>query len=878
MKLAQHADHTEKIVGLRAEDIHKWIDGFFDHENFDAYLASGRLPTGFDPYDHRKFRHCREALEEAIKEFEGKYTPEQIQAVFESHIKDDYGGYFPNRVDFENGTFAEKYHEREEPPQNERIFSKEELVEYFEGKSSAQEKKFKRHLGTAFNLRIVLPTVLAIFLFVGAIIWFIIPMFRSTLLNQKKQMILELTASAVSIVKYYVQQSQIGELSLAEAQERAKRELKSMRYGRDNKDYFWITDRHPTMIMHPYREDLMGQDLTDYRDADDTSGIKLFVEAVRITAVSNEGFLKYHWQWKDRPGMTVMKLSYVRGIPEWEWIIGTGVYLDDVETEMNRLSQDLFLTFFYITLGLFLFLLYIVRQSKRIERNRQRAESGLMEAKERYRALVESSNEGYILEIAGEHVYCNHTLERLVGYTEAELLSTTIWDQLLTDSTVNDTARHHLNRIVQGHSTLAEFPAQISHKNGTLVDVSIRTSRLYFLRKNGHVIAFRPIVRKIEFDVAKGFSSPFADHDPASISPTLDTSPIHDKQANEANLTAIIANSQSNGEIIHALNQLPSLISKHLESRTEPHTLRKWVGQVYDETLRKVIEFSLKELPAPPCPFAFVSLGSNARYEMTIFSDQDNALVFAEPDPEKLEESRLFFLRLGESVCRKLDLAGFPYCGGGVIASNPRWCLSLNEWLSNIGNWISSPTPEALMEVNIAFDLRFGYGDESIVDTLIQYTFEGMHQSPNFFLYYAHNCLKSKPLLTVFGQIKTETTHGLQAINLKDCLFPIVLFARLYSLKYCIRKHTTYERIQELQSQGILKDSSAKDLLNIFDFLWRLRFFNQIKAHEDLRKVDDALAVNQLSDVEYELLKKSLSQISIYQSKVACDFPGCDAW
>ena len=130
MKISEHADHTEKLFNIRAEDIHKWIDGYFDRESFDQFLQFGKN-QGYNPYDHRMFRHCREALPEALQEFSHTYTEEQIRQVFECHIKDDYDNYIPNREDFTNGRFSEKYHETGES--SEPILTTGELTKYFKG-------------------------------------------------------------------------------------------------------------------------------------------------------------------------------------------------------------------------------------------------------------------------------------------------------------------------------------------------------------------------------------------------------------------------------------------------------------------------------------------------------------------------------------------------------------------------------------------------------------------------------------------------------------------------------------------------------------------------------------------------------------------------
>lgn len=207
MKITEHATRTEQLFGVRAEDIHKWIDGFFDQNGNDHSLrVTGKL--GYDPYDHRRFRHCKEALGEAIKEFGDKYTSQQIKDVFETHVRDDYDGYLPSRADFENGTFTAKYHDSTHDEALSEVLDANELADYFDGLQPSQQES-KKSL-TSFSFRIVLPTVAAIILFITNIIYVIVPLVEESMLGQKRQMLKELTSTAVSIVDSYVALEQRG--------------------------------------------------------------------------------------------------------------------------------------------------------------------------------------------------------------------------------------------------------------------------------------------------------------------------------------------------------------------------------------------------------------------------------------------------------------------------------------------------------------------------------------------------------------------------------------------------------------------------------------------------------------------------------------------
>lgn len=844
MKLSTHADRTEKLVGVRAEDIHQWIDGFFDAEGFDHFLRKGSR-RGFNPYNHRKYRHCAEALEDAYQEFEGSYSRKQILAVFECHIRDDYDGFIPLQEDFESGAFTEKYHEADEPDELEKILSEAELAEYFKGKAVAPQK-----ISAGFYWRIVWPTVIAAILFAASAFTVIVPVFRNSMMKQKRALIKELTTTASSSIKFYIHKEQSGEISREEAQRQAVAEVAELRYGIAQKDYFWITDMQPRMIMHPYRPELVGRDLTDYTDHEDKSGKKLFVEFAELVEADGEGYLEYLWQWMDDPSRSEPKLSYVRGIPEWGWVVGTGIYIHDVEEEIGRLSRNLLVADGIIAAVLLGLLSNIVFQSRRIEVDRTRAESGLREAKDRYRALVEGSNEGYVLEIAGETVYSNPTLRSMTGYGEAELASMKVWELLAPDCDVNGFAREHLEKIYTHAAASAEFEARILTKQGDPLDVLVSTSRIFFSEKNGHVVSFGEISRGRQHTL-KAFYRTGA---PMELP--------------EMGIQQQIIESKTAGQVIQTLTQLPERVRSMTDQGVRPGILRETIGSAYDAAIQRFANLALEESGELPVPFAFLSLGSNARHEMTMFSDQDNALIFTDVPADRLADVRREFLALADGVCAKLKQAGYPYCPGGIMAANPKWCLSVSEWKKCFSQWISEAMPESILKVNVFFDLRCAYGDSKLVDELRDHVQTITGQTPEFFLHYARNCLLYKaPRLR---------RHG-GTINMKECIKPIETIARIYALRHGIPVPGSLERLERLHEAGVLQEEAFREMAYVFDYLWQLRFFNQIAAHAELSTNTDELDIEKLTDIERENLQSILARISIFQTRLSYDFLGVAA-
>ena len=228
-------------------------------------------------------------------------------------------------------------------------------------------------------------------------------------------MINELTNSASSILAEFHEKEQTGSLTSEQARTQAISSIQSLRYGDEGKDYFWITDMRPFMVMHPYRIELNDTDLSDYQDRE---GKRLFVEFVRVVKAQGEGYVDYMWQWKDDSTRVVPKLSFVKGFEPWDWIIGTGVYIEDVKQEIAALTRNLIYISVAILIVIAFILVYLSQQSLKIEKKRQTAETSLRESEAKYRALVEASTEGLVMMPDGQYIYANQALLNMLGYDE----------------------------------------------------------------------------------------------------------------------------------------------------------------------------------------------------------------------------------------------------------------------------------------------------------------------------------------------------------------------------------------------------------------------------------------------------------------------------
>ncbi|MDX2451498.1 cache domain-containing protein [Desulfosarcina sp.] len=220
-------------------------------------------------------------------------------------------------------------------------------------------------------IRFLLPAVLTVLLFAMTIFLVILPMVEERLMEGKREMIRELVESAWSSLDGYAARVKAGELTRRQAQTLAAAHIRRLRFGPESKDYFWINDMLPRMITHPYRPDLEGQDVSTFMDS---GGKKLFVACVTTVRTAGSGYVDYTWQWQDDPRRIVPKISYVKGFAPWGWIVGSGIYVEDVRAEIAAITGTLAIICLGILAVIVGLLTYAVWHGARITREKQRAE------------------------------------------------------------------------------------------------------------------------------------------------------------------------------------------------------------------------------------------------------------------------------------------------------------------------------------------------------------------------------------------------------------------------------------------------------------------------------------------------------------------------
>lgn len=358
--------------------------------------------------------------------------------------------------------------------------------------------------GSRFYSRIILPSLIAVLLFLVAIYLIVIPDYRENLMDKKRETIRELTNTAWSVMHKLELMSAEG-FDRERAQAEAALIIGDMRYGPDMKDYFWITDTTPRMIMHPYRPSMVGMDLSDYRDS---RGKNFFVDIVDIVRDNGDGYVDYKWQWKDDSLTVVSKLSYVKAFEPWGWIVGTGIYIDDVNREISALTRKVALISALITLLISAIIAYLTQKNYATEKERQKASNALHDSMQRYKKLVEASTDGIVMVLDDKIVYCNPFLLNLLEFPANDADAS----EYETSETLMQVARlpgSMGDKYAETNDDPGLSERKVKTLNGNIVDVVVNEAAFELGGRHGRIYTVkdvsqhRDIERELDLSIEK---------------------------------------------------------------------------------------------------------------------------------------------------------------------------------------------------------------------------------------------------------------------------------------------------------------------------------------------------------------------------------------
>lgn len=318
-------------------------------------------------------------------------------------------------------------------------------------------------------------------------------------------------------------------------------------------------------------------------------------------------------------------------------------------------------------------------------------------------------------------------------------------------------------------------------------------------------------------------------------------------------------------ELVKHAEKIPELLTDLVNSSLAAYDIGHLISSVGEAINQRMIQLAEKQFGDPPIAYAWLVAGSLGRMEQTAFTDQDNALMFS--DDYNPEKHQAYFDALAKFVCDGLDQCGYIYCPGNIMATNPEWQLTAQQWRKKYLNWIRQPEPEALLYSTVFFDARVLYGEGELLDTVMTEVLSQTGQHSAFIAQIAANALQFSPPIGLFRNFVLEKGGAEEkALSLKQRgVTPVTDFARTYALAGGIATLNTRDRLIAAASAGLISEQGKDDLVDAYEFICSVRLMHQCKQIEAGLSPDNFVSPGMLSSLERQHLKDAFDVVNTMQ-------------
>lgn len=301
--------------------------------------------------------------------------------------------------------------------------------------------------------------------------------------------------------------------------------------------------------------------------------------------------------------------------------------------------------------------------------------------------------------------------------------------------------------------------------------------------------------------------------------------------------------------------RLHATVAGLLHAGLSPLETTRTVSLLTDVLVQRAIALAIEELGPAPAPFAWLTLGSDARREQTLLTDQDHAVAHGDVD----DDGAGWFGRFAEDVTSQLEAAGLPRCPGGVMATN--WAGSVPTWCSRFEGWLAEPDVDALYRSSIFLDHRVVEGTLAVgeLDATVR-----THQRDGVLLArMAAAAGTSRPPLGLLHRLRS-TADG--TVDLKaGGINPIVALARVLAVEAGSSARSTIERLEVAVEHDGLHRDGAEELIEAFRFLQGVRFDAQLRAWRAGEPTTNRVAVDELPPTRRRHLKEAFVAVARIQ-------------
>jgi CBS domain-containing protein len=362
---------------------------------------------------------------------------------------------------------------------------------------------------------------------------------------------------------------------------------------------------------------------------------------------------------------------------------------------------------------------------------------------------------------------------------------------------------------------------------------------------------------------------PVLEADGAVLGLVTTTDLIRLERSNPVYLVADLARQHTVEGVVEHARQVPALVSQLVVEDATAGDIGRVTTALLDAAATRLLELATTELeqelgPAPG-GFAWVVLGSAAREELGLGGDQDHALVLA----DGLDPHDPWWARLAERVTDGLEAAGLPRCDGDVMATNPRWRMTVGGWRSTFARWSHEPQPDAVLRAAIFYDMRALHGDASLVERLRADVVPLAARSDLLLSYLAAQAARMRPPLGFFrGFVLEDSGAHRDTLDVKRGITAVVQVARVHALRAGSSALGTTARLAAARSAGVVSTETARDLGDALELMSYLRLQHQAEKLRLGERPDNHLAPAQLGGLERRHLRDAFAIVRAAQQNL----------
>jgi CBS domain-containing protein len=282
-------------------------------------------------------------------------------------------------------------------------------------------------------------------------------------------------------------------------------------------------------------------------------------------------------------------------------------------------------------------------------------------------------------------------------------------------------------------------------------------------------------------------------------------------------LRAAIFNASDEAALDAATKELPSLFAALFQAGLKAPDIGRVLALACDAVTIRLLDFAIARHGPAPRAWAWLALGSVARRELTLASDQDNALAYADPpDPE----ADAYFERVAKDVNAGLARAGFGADSSGVMAGNELWRMSESQWVRTFRDCLESPDLSRLVRAVVSFDFRHVAGGLEVAPPLVA-VLRDAPKYPGFIAQLARTATDIPPAIPHRFFIRRWER---QEVDLKKGgVVPIANLARFHAIANGITISSTLDRLVAAEGLGALKKETAQSLQEAFTYICQVR-------------------------------------------------------